>query len=155
MQGTGFTSVMCMCRYGLAVSSESLRVNFHPSSLLSIGDLLAFTREVSAVPVSDSGGQQLPRGSVSLSAPKERLGGLVSQNVASAVTGSCQQHVPLQAAGTPRYLLQDTLRRSRPSVPVGPMDHTETPPSIEQQMALGEGLTRRIPQRYGCSCQQH
>ncbi|WIA12623.1 hypothetical protein OEZ85_006280 [Tetradesmus obliquus] len=67
--------------YGQVLSSEPMRVNFHPSSLLSIGDLLAFMQ------------QQQPQ------APSRR-----------------------------------------PQV--------EAAPSIEQQMALAEGVTSRIPQRY-------
>jgi hypothetical protein len=127
-----------------------MRVNFHPSSLLSIGDLLAFVREVSATASGTASQQQqqpvqqpelLTAGS-----PVEdwrvrsagAAGSAVAFPRASAVAVGPS---PLQSPDKERsrQLQQQQTPSRRPQV--------EAAPSIEQQMALAEGVTSRIPQR--------
>ncbi|KAF6253188.1 hypothetical protein COO60DRAFT_1463300 [Scenedesmus sp. NREL 46B-D3] len=105
--------------YGQVLSSEPMRVNFHPSSLLSIGDLLAFVKEMSPQPAAPAASN--------------------SSRQASAVAAG-PSPLPAQDRQRWRQLQQQQVPSRRPQV--------EAAPSIEQQMALAEGVTSRIPQRY-------
>lgn len=128
-----------VCRYGQALSSEPLRVNFHPSSLLSIGDLLAFIRDVSASPHSSTQQQQPLQLAHSMAAP------LLEE---APSMQAADRHAKPTAAGTTMFLLPGPQQRvKQQQQPVRGSNHTEAPPSIEQQMALGAGVTSRIPQR--------
>eukprot|EP00878_Enallax_costatus_P006928 GHUV01007260.1.p1 GENE.GHUV01007260.1~~GHUV01007260.1.p1 ORF type:complete len:2890 (+),score=849.52 GHUV01007260.1:2-8671(+) len=122
--------------YGQALSSEPLRINFHPSSLLSIGDLLAFVREVSAAPASQQQGSLRPTESMAVS--------LLEESPSVAAPG----RAPANAAGVSSFVLADSKHRVKIREPVRGLNHTEAPPSIEQQMGLGQGVSSRIPQRY-------
>jgi hypothetical protein len=125
-----------------------MRVNFHPSSLLSIGDLLAFMREVTATASGTASQQQqqavqqpelLTAGSaVDDWRGSSSAGAAVGYPRASAVAVGSS---PLQSPDKDRsrQLQQQQTPSRRPQV--------EAAPSIEQQMALAEGVTSRIPQR--------
>jgi hypothetical protein len=125
-----------------------MRVNFHPSSLLSIGDLLAFVREVTATASGTASQQQqqavqqpelLSTGSqVDDWRGSSFAGAAVGYPRASGVAVGPS---PLQSPDKERsrQLQQQQTPSRRPQV--------EAAPSIEQQMALAEGVTSRIPQR--------
>jgi hypothetical protein len=127
-----------------------MRVNFHPSSLLSIGDLLAFVREVSAT-ASGTASQQQQQ---AVQQPELLKVGLPAEDwhgSSAGATGPSVGHPrtsavavgssPLQPPDKERFaqLQQQQAPSRRPQV--------EAAPSIEQQMALAEGVTSRIPQR--------
>lgn len=133
-------------RYGQLLSSEPLRVNFHPSSLLSIGDLLAFVRDLSsataascstALTVAQPGIQPAEHASVQL-ADDQLLHGFDSMSGGVPERGMRQMQ---QAHG------QEQLHAAPVVQPMRALACAEAPPSIEEQMALADGLTSRIPQR--------
>lgn len=137
------------CSYGQLLSSEPLRVNFHPSSLLSIGDLLAYVRDLcSAAAASDStaltvaqpGLQPAPQASVRL-ADEQLPHGL--ERLGSGAGGP--QHVTCQLQQAHG---QEQLHVAPLMQPLRALACAEAPPSIEEQMAVTDGLTSRIPQRW-------
>lgn len=137
------------CRYGQLLSSEPLRVNFHPSSLLSIGDLLAYVRDLSsaaaasnstALTVAQPGLQPAPQASVRL-ADDQLLHGLESLGSGAGGPQHAADQVQ-QAHG------QEHLHVAPFMQPVRALACAEAPPSIEEQMAVTDGLTSRIPQRW-------
>lgn len=140
-----FYDAALVCRYGQLLSSEPLRVNFHPSSLLSIGDLLAFVRDLSAA-TAGTVSTALPESQPVLQPGEHaqltddqllQLSSLSSQN--GGVTGHGMQ--PGQQAH-----VQEPMHVAV-AVPMRALTCAEAPPSIEEQMALADGLTSRIPQR--------
>lgn len=135
----------CLCRYGQLLSSEPLRVNFHPSSLLSIGDLLAFVRDLtSATAASSSTALTVAQPLLQPAEPSlvqitdEHMHGLDSANGGNAERNMQQLQ---QAHG------QEQLHAAPVMQPTRALACAEAPPSIEEQMALADGLTSRIPQR--------
>lgn len=133
-------------RYGQLLSSEPLRVNFHPSSLLSIGDLLAYVRDLSsAAAASDS--TALTVAQPSLQPAPQASGRLADDQLPHGLDSP--QHSPQLAA----YQLQQAHGQEQLHVaplmqPVRALACAEAPPSIEEQMAVTDGLTSRIPQRW-------
>lgn len=142
------------CRYGQLLSSEPLRVNFHPSSLLSIGDLLAFVRDLSATTTAASSS------STALTAPQQGLQP-TSQSSAQLADEQLLQLHGCDSLSRPqgdRGLQQGGHGAGEPLLhvaavhaPLRELSCAEAPPSIEEQMALEDGLTSRIPQRCVCS----
>lgn len=146
-------------RYGQALSSEPMRVNFHPSSLLSIGDLLAFIRELSAASGSPAGQQSAPHTDLAtVLSLDEQQSSLEALDAAGASGVALLAGAAPKRSGSPSVLVQEPQRQRhqlQPQQQLQPeqqparhLGHNEAPPSIEQQMALGEGVTSRIPQRY-------
>jgi hypothetical protein len=130
-----------------------MRVNFHPSSLLSIGDLLAFVKEVSATASGTSSQQQavqqpelLPAG-VQVEDWRGSFAAGRGSSSAAAVPASAPR---ASAVATGPVNPQDTLRwrQLQQQQVLSRRPQVEAVPSIEQQMALAEGVTSRIPQRY-------
>jgi len=128
-------------RYGQLLSNEPLRVNFHPSSLLSIGDLLAFVRDLSAAATSSPAaspaaqqGMQLAAHSSAQLGDDQLLHMYDSMNGGAARQHSMPDQQPQQYHVVPQ--------------PMAALSSAEAPPSIEEQMALADGLTSRIPQRW-------
>jgi hypothetical protein len=131
-----------LCRYGQLLSSEPLRVNFHPSSLLSIGDLLAFVRELQAAAAAAADG------------PTAAGAGAALAHDRHASAAHLLDEAQLQLPGCPDAALQQQQQQHAPQLlrnmgaPLRALAYAEAPPSIEEQMALSDGLTSRIPQRY-------
>jgi hypothetical protein len=135
------------------LSGEPLRINFFPSSLLSIGDLLAFCKEVSATPAetcSNHHQQQHQQGSPEqftvMSAEGLSVCGSMpprpsahARMMLSSSMGQRQQQ---------QQLHQEQQQQQQHATPARAIAaRSQAPPSIEEQMALAEGLTSRIPQR--------
>lgn len=127
------------------MSSEPLRVNFHPSSLLSIGDLLAFVRDLSSAAAASSS-------CTALAVPQPELHG---QEHASTQLVDDQLHYDSISGGNREHGMhpgqqqhaQEQLHLAPVLQPMQALACAEAPPSIEEQMALADGLTSRIPQR--------
>lgn len=126
-------------------------MNFHPSSLLSIGDLLAFVRDLSsataassstALTVAQLGMQPAGHASAQL-ADDQLLHGFDSMNGGVPERGMRQMQ---QVHG------QEQLHVTPVMQPMRALACAEAPPSIEEQMALADGLTSRIPQRCVGTC---
>jgi hypothetical protein len=141
------------CRYGQLLSSEPLRVNFHPSSLLSIGDLLAYVRDLSsaaaardsstALAVAQPALQRTPQASTRLADDQLPHGW---DSMGGGADGRPQQpHGGYQALQQAHG--QEQLHVAPVLQPVRALACAEAPPSIEEQMAVTDGLTSRIPQR--------
>lgn len=144
--------------YGQLLSGEPLRINFHPSSLLSIGDLLAFMHELgaaSAAAAANAAAASAPQQQqqqLALPAPPGRAdtaASVCSTEEGSQMPGKLGSAAPAAAAAQglrpaqqPAAAAQVQRTQQRRSAA-----RTEAPPSIEEQMALADSLTSRIPQR--------
>lgn len=128
-------------RYGQLLSNEPLRVNFHPSSLLSIGDLLAFVRDLSAAATSSPAAITAAQQGVQLAEHSSaQLGDDQLLHMYDSMNGgAARQHsMPGQQQPQQYHVVPQPMRA---------LSSAEAPPSIEEQMALADGLTSRIPQR--------
>jgi hypothetical protein len=136
-----------------------MQVNFHPSSLLSIGDLLAFAREVTATANGTASQQQqqaaqqpeLLTTGLTVEDWRSSYAGAGNSSAAAAVASASAPRASAVAAGPSPQPAQDMQRwrqmqQQQPQVP-SRRPQVEAAPSIEQQMALAEGVTSRIPQR--------
>ena len=126
-------------------SADPLNAVFHPSLLLSLGDLLAFTKALSPPPPLKLAAQQaLPGGA---SRPISRIGSTshmdaAKANYTSAPRGGSGERLPQQQQfplpPLPRMLGVDPSSLNTRTVP----------PPLGEQMALSTPVTSRVPRRY-------
>lgn len=136
----------CTCRYGQLLSSEPLRVNFHPSSLLSMGDMLAFTRDLSAAATASSAVAQPWQHAAQQASMQLADEQLLQLHGADSLLSTATGQTSMQQAQRQASALGQQPSHMLP-MPMRALSCAEAPPSIEEQMALADGLTSRIPQR--------